>query len=66
MEQERLLRDRECWDFLNVSRSAFWLGVKNGTLPPGFLLTPGARRWRLSDLLAFIDGRASDENRKCR
>ena len=58
--EERLLRDRDCYQMLNISRTLFWLRVKDGSLPPGFMLTEKTRRWKLSEMQALIEERSQE------
>ena len=34
-----------------ISRSAWWIGVRTGRYPKGFLLSPGVRVWRSDEVL---------------
>ncbi|MBC2710221.1 MAG: AlpA family phage regulatory protein [Desulfosarcina sp.] len=41
-----------------VSRSTFWLGVKNGLYPQPVKLGPRITAWRVEDIRAFIASHA--------
>jgi len=51
-----LLRDKEVLEFLHISRSSLWLGVKEGRFPQPIKLSKRTTRWRAQDILALIEG----------
>lgn len=51
-----LLRDKEVLEFLHISRSSLWLGVKQGRFPQPVKLSKRTTRWRAQDILALIAG----------
>jgi predicted DNA-binding transcriptional regulator AlpA len=55
MNVDRLLKDKECCEVLNVSRATWWNGVKKGIFPQPIKLTERTTRWRLSEVLALIE-----------
>jgi predicted DNA-binding transcriptional regulator AlpA len=64
MFEDRLLKDRECCTYLNVSRPTWWKGVKQGRFPKPIKLTERTTRWRLSDVLALIENGAGGDDEK--
>lgn len=59
-ENERYLTDRQVGERFNVSRKTIWKWVKQrDDFPAPLSLSPGATRWRLSDLLRFEAGLAA-------
>jgi len=53
--ENRLLRDRDCVEMLNISRSTWWAGVKSGRFPKPIKLTERTSRWKLSDIIDLIE-----------
>lgn len=51
---EALLRVPQILARLPISRSAWWLGVKQGKYPPGIKVSPRVTAWRASDIDALI------------
>ena len=54
----------DCWmtvkqvcEFLNISQTTFYEGIKNGLLPPGFAFGPKTKRWRISDIRAWQESK---------
>ena len=52
---DRLLAERDVIERLAIGRSTWWQHVKAGRAPAGVLLGPKTRRWRESEIDAFID-----------
>ncbi len=40
---------------LGVSKSTFWLMVRDGRISPGIKIGPRMRAWRASEIIALID-----------
>lgn len=55
MEVDRLLKDKECCEILNISKPTWWKGVREGIFPKAIKLTEKTTRWRLSEVLALIE-----------
>ena len=55
--EERLLRRREVEDITGLSRSTIYRMVKTGQFPPPVRVGPKAVRWRLSDIIAWLESR---------
>jgi prophage regulatory protein len=51
---EALLRVRHVLQRVPISRSAWWLGVKQGRFPAGIKLSPRVTVWRETDIDALI------------
>ena len=51
---ETLLRTPQILQRVPISRSAWWLGVKEGKYPAGIKLSPRVTVWRSSDIDALI------------
>jgi len=56
--QERLLRLPQVLEILPISRSSFWAGIRSGVYPPGRKLTSRTTVWRLSQIMAVVNGRS--------
>jgi len=56
---ERLLRTRELAEKLNLSSATVLRRHKLGTMPPGFLLSSNALRWRESEIDAWLESTRS-------
>lgn len=52
---ERMLRRPEVQDRTGKSRSAIYLGIKDGTFPPPVPIGARAVAWRESDILRWIE-----------
>lgn len=48
------LRERQVRQFIPVSRSAWWAGVKEGRYPQPVKLGPRTSAWRAEDIRALI------------
>jgi prophage regulatory protein len=53
-EHDALLRITSVLELVQVSRSAWWAGVKTGRFPEGVKLGPRTTRWRKSDIEKLI------------
>jgi len=51
---DRLLKCSEVLEMLRIGKSTWMEGVKSGRFPQPVLLSPGVRRWRLSDIQKLI------------
>ncbi|RJF86790.1 hypothetical protein D3874_06960 [Oleomonas cavernae] len=47
-----------------IHRSSLWRGINAGRLPRPLKIGPATNRWRVADLIAFIDGAAAARNGK--
>ena len=56
-----LLRVNQILRFIPISRSSWWNGVKTGRFPKPFKLGQRTTVWRVSDILALINGGANHE-----
>ena len=61
---DRLLRLRDVLQLVPVSKSSWWLGVRQRRYPKGFKLGPRTTVWRLSDIERLIEslGKEGREN----
>ncbi|WP_430886864.1 helix-turn-helix transcriptional regulator [Guyparkeria hydrothermalis] len=57
-----ILRPREAWQYLGISRSSLYRYVDTGLLPKPIRLGPQTTGWRLSTLEAFLDERERGES----
>ena len=55
-EHDRLLRIKQIVEIIPVSKSAWWLGVKEGRFPQPIKLGPRTTCWRESEIHALITG----------
>lgn len=55
--QERLLRRREVERITGMSRSSIYRLMQEGEFPRPVRIGPAAVRWRLSDIMAWIESR---------
>lgn len=55
MTNETFLSDKQLSLRYNIGRSSVWRWLKEGKLPKPVKFSPGATRWRLSDLLKWED-----------
>ena len=55
--EERLLRRREVEDITGLSRSTIYRMVKTGQFPQPVRVGPKVVRWRLSDIIAWMESR---------
>lgn len=53
---QALYRIVQVLQFIPVSRSAWWNGIKSGRYPAPVKLGPAITCWRGSDILALIEG----------
>lgn len=44
----------QCYTFLNIGRSSWYAGVKEGTFPQPIYLGPRMTRWKREEVLAFV------------
>lgn len=56
LPQTGLLRIRQVLKFVPVSRSNWWLGVKDGRFPKPVKLSPRVTCWRAEDIRAICEG----------
>lgn len=49
------LRLEQVLQFIPLSRSAWWQGVKDGRFPKPYKLTPKSTAWKAEDIRALID-----------
>ncbi len=49
-----LLRDRQIYPLLGISRAHFWKLVKQGTLPAPIKLSPNVTAWKSNDILDYL------------
>lgn len=54
---DRLLRRRQVEEITGLARSTIYRLMKDGTFPRPIRVAPGAVRWRLSDIEAWLDSR---------
>lgn len=52
-----LLRTKQILDLLNVSRSHWWQGVRDGRYPPPIKLSMRVTCWKVSDIRRLIEER---------
>ena len=52
---------RQVCEFLNISQTTFYEGVRKGIFPKGFAFGPKTIRWRISDIKAW---QASKQDRR--
>jgi len=53
---DALLRLSQVLSLIPVSRSNWWLGVKEGRYPSPIKLSPRVTVWKASEIHAFIEG----------
>jgi len=53
-KMDRLVREPEVVKILSISRSSWWLGVKEGRFPQPVKLGKRTTCWRLSDIMALF------------
>lgn len=58
---DRWLNVRQVCEFLNISQTTFYEGVRSGVFPKGNVFGPKTIRWRISDIKAW---RASKQVRE--
>jgi prophage regulatory protein len=58
MMQERMLNVKEVAKMLGVSKSTVYNLINEGKLPRPILITERLRRWKLSDILNYIEKKA--------
>lgn len=54
---------RQPWVFLGISRSAFYRLLSAGQVPPPVAIPGSERRWRRSDLIAWLEALPADRIR---
>ena len=59
---DRLIKDRECCELLSISRTSWWVGVRNGLYPKQIRLGERTSRWKLSEVMAIIENGAGDSS----
>ena len=55
--EDRLLKRREVEEITGLSRSTTYRMVKTGQFPQPVRVGPKAVRWRLSDIIAWLESR---------
>lgn len=55
------LRLPEVLRLFPVSKSAWWMGVRDGRFPAGVKLGPNTTAWRVEDIRALIESAASEK-----
>ena len=55
--QERLLKCREVVEIVSLSRASIYRLMKAGDFPRPIRLGPGSVRWKLSDIVAWVQSR---------
>jgi prophage regulatory protein len=55
---DRLIRVEKAIEILDIGESTFWEGVRNGRFPQPIKLSKRITRWRLSEIMAIIEGPA--------
>ena len=64
LEGGGLLRVDQVLQFIPVSRSNWWAGVKSGRYPKPIKLSERVTCWRSSDIRALIDGPLGNANER--
>lgn len=59
-----LLRLKQVLQFIPVSSSSWWAGVKTGRFPKPLKLGPRTTAWRVSDIRALINDDVQNESKK--
>jgi predicted DNA-binding transcriptional regulator AlpA len=54
-----LMSVKEVSSLINRSRASLWRDVKAGRLPKPIAVGPKARRWRVADVRAYLEGGAA-------
>jgi len=57
---DRLITIKEVENIVQISNSAIWVKVKDGTFPQPVRPTPKATRWRMSDVQDYIANLGND------
>lgn len=55
------VKDLDLAALLSVSRGTVWRWSRNGQLPKPIQLGPATKRWRLDEVLSYIDGNATEK-----
>lgn len=56
MPGSALMSAKELSSLINRSRASIWRDVQAGRLPQPIAIGPQARRWRVSDVRAYLNG----------
>ena len=56
MPGSALMSAKELSSLMNRSRASIWRDVQAGRLPQPIAIGPQARRWRVSDVRAYLNG----------
>lgn len=56
LPKDRLLRIKQVLQFIPVSRSSWWQGVRTGKFPQPIKLGERTTCWKSDDILALING----------
>ena len=62
-ETDRLLRLPQVLELIPISRASWWRGVRAGRYPRPVKLGERTTAWRLSDVMALVEG-GNDELRR--
>ena len=54
MEDAKVLTSKQACAVLNIHRATLWKLEKSKKIAPIYIV--GAKRWRMSDIVAFIEG----------
>jgi len=62
MPSTGLMRENQILQFIPISRSSWWTGVKDGRFPQPIKpkLSPRVTCWRAADIKKIVDGRPAD------
>lgn len=55
VQSQKLLRLNEVLEYLPISKSSWWSGVKEGRYPASLKLGPRTTVWRASDIFDLIN-----------
>ena len=56
MPGSALMSAKELSSLINRSRTSIWRDVQTGRLPKPIAIGPQARRWRVADVRAYLNG----------
>ncbi|MBR2208975.1 MAG: helix-turn-helix domain-containing protein [Synergistaceae bacterium] len=57
VEQDKFLTVKQVCELLQISDSTFYEHLRSGLLPPGISFGARSKRWRMSDIRAWQEGR---------
>lgn len=58
---DRLLKDKECCQIVNISRASWWNGVRKGIYPKPVRLSTRTTRWKQSEVMALVENGSKEE-----